>query len=66
MDCGGLRKEWFYLVSREVLNPMYALFEYADEYMLEIFEDSRINPVSIQFTNINVIDMLYTKGGARL
>lgn len=29
-DYGGVAREWFFLLSHQVLNPMYCLFEYAD------------------------------------
>ena len=39
-------REWFFLLSHEVLNPMYCLFEYAgkNNYCLEINPASSINP----------------------
>ena len=39
-------REWFFLVSHEVLNPMYCLFEYAGStnYTLQINPASKINP----------------------
>uniref|UniRef100_A0A673MZ52 E3 ubiquitin-protein ligase n=1 Tax=Sinocyclocheilus rhinocerous TaxID=307959 RepID=A0A673MZ52_9TELE len=38
LDYGGLAREWFFLLSHEVLNPMYCLFEYAGKsnYCLQI------------------------------
>lgn len=27
LDYGGLAREWFYLLSREMFNPYYGLFE---------------------------------------
>ena len=41
-----LRREWFFLVSHDVLNPMYCLFEYAgtSNYTLQINPASTINP----------------------
>lgn len=54
--CGGRRsrcsplslspREWFFLLSHEVLNPMYCLFEYAgkNNYCLQINPASSINP----------------------
>ncbi|KAA0724098.1 NEDD4-like E3 ubiquitin-protein ligase WWP2 [Triplophysa tibetana] len=38
--------EWFFLLSHEVLNPMYCLFEYAgkNNYCLQINPASSINP----------------------
>lgn len=39
-------REWFFLLSHEVLNPMYCLFEYAgkNNYCLQINPASSINP----------------------
>lgn len=39
-------REWFFLLSHEVLNPMYCLFEYAgkNNYCLQINPASTINP----------------------
>lgn len=41
-----LCREWFFLLSHEVLNPMYCLFEYAgkNNYCLQINPASSINP----------------------
>ncbi|XP_036088655.1 NEDD4-like E3 ubiquitin-protein ligase WWP1 isoform X3 [Rousettus aegyptiacus] len=46
LDYGGLAREWFFLLSHEVLNPMYCLFEYAGKsnYCLQINPASAINP----------------------
>ncbi|XP_026097426.1 NEDD4-like E3 ubiquitin-protein ligase WWP1 [Carassius auratus] len=46
LDYGGLAREWFFLLSHEVLNPMYCLFEYAGKsnYCLQINPASTINP----------------------
>lgn len=29
LDYGGLAREWFYLLSKEMFNPYYGLFEYS-------------------------------------
>jgi hypothetical protein len=38
LDYGGVAREWFLLLSHEVLNPMYCLFEYANKnnYNLQV------------------------------
>lgn len=38
LDYGGLSREWFFLLSREMFNPYYGLFEYSatDNYTLQI------------------------------
>ncbi|KAG1702350.1 E3 ubiquitin-protein ligase Su(dx) [Nymphon striatum] len=46
LDYGGVCREWFFLLSHEVLNPMYCLFEYANKnnYSLQIHPGSSVNP----------------------
>ncbi|CAG0891922.1 unnamed protein product [Cyprideis torosa] len=46
LDYGGVAREWFFLLSHEVLNPMYCLFEYAnpEHTLLQINPASNINP----------------------
>nr|CAD7266280.1 unnamed protein product [Timema shepardi] len=48
LDYGGVAREWLYLLSHEMLNPQYGLFQYSreDNYTLQINPDSSINPVS--------------------
>ena len=48
LDYGGVAREWLYLLSHEMLNPYYGLFQYSreDVYTLQINSDSAINPVS--------------------
>ena len=29
LDYGGLSREWFLILSREIFNPYYGLFEYS-------------------------------------
>lgn len=40
-------REWLYLLSHEMLNPYYGLFQYSrdDIYTLQINPDSAVNPV---------------------
>lgn len=47
LDYGGVAREWLYLLSHEMLNPYYGLFQYTrdDIYTLQINPDSGINPV---------------------
>jgi len=42
-------REWLYLLSHEMLNPYYGLFQYSrdDIYTLQINPDSAVNPVGI-------------------
>uniref|UniRef100_A0AAX7UZX8 E3 ubiquitin-protein ligase n=1 Tax=Astatotilapia calliptera TaxID=8154 RepID=A0AAX7UZX8_ASTCA len=51
LDYGGVSREWFFLLSHEVLNPMYCLFEYAgkDNYCLQINPASYINPDHLKY-----------------
>jgi atrophin-1 interacting protein 4 len=46
LDYGGVAREWFFMLSREMLNPMYCLFEYAknNSYHLQINPASFVNP----------------------
>lgn len=43
-----LCREWLYLLSHEMLNPYYGLFQYSrdDIYTLQINPDSAVNPVN--------------------
>lgn len=52
LDYGGIAREWLYLLSHEMLNPYYGLFQYTrdDIYTLQINPDSSINPVSFVIT----------------
>ncbi|XP_019852268.1 PREDICTED: E3 ubiquitin-protein ligase NEDD4-like [Amphimedon queenslandica] len=42
LDYGGLAREWFFLLSHEMFNPYYGLFEYSasDNYTLQVNPDS--------------------------
>uniref|UniRef100_A0ACB8E600 Uncharacterized protein n=1 Tax=Sphaerodactylus townsendi TaxID=933632 RepID=A0ACB8E600_9SAUR len=42
LDYGGVAREWFFLLSREMFNPYYGLFEYsaADNYTRQINPNS--------------------------
>jgi E3 ubiquitin ligase SMURF1/2 len=44
LDYGGVAREWFYLLSKEILNPNHGLFQYTsdDNYNLQINPDSKI------------------------
>lgn len=44
LDYGGVAREWFYLLSRQILSPAYGLFQYTgnDSYNLQINPDSGI------------------------
>ncbi|CAG7727439.1 unnamed protein product [Allacma fusca] len=51
LDYGGVAREWFLLLSHEVLNPMYCLFEYANKnnYNLQINPASYVNPDHLHY-----------------
>ncbi|KAF3830555.1 hypothetical protein GH733_004374 [Mirounga leonina] len=42
LDYGGVTREWFFLISKEMFNPYYGLFEYSatDNYTLQINPNS--------------------------
>ena len=31
LDGGGMAREWFYLLSRQMFDPQYGLFEYSSK-----------------------------------
>lgn len=51
LDYGGVAREWFFLLSHEVLNPMYCLFMYAgnNNYSLQINPASFVNPDHLKY-----------------
>ncbi|XP_060071708.1 E3 ubiquitin-protein ligase SMURF2-like [Ylistrum balloti] len=51
LDYGGVAREWLYLLSHEMLNPYYGLFQYArdDVYTLQINADSGVNPEHLSY-----------------
>ncbi|XP_061191877.1 E3 ubiquitin-protein ligase SMURF2-like [Saccostrea echinata] len=51
LDYGGVAREWLYLLSHEMLNPYYGLFQYArdDIYTLQINADSGVNPEHLSY-----------------
>ena len=48
LDYGGIAREWLHLLSRQMLNPYYGLFQYSRDnaYTLQINPNSAVNPVS--------------------
>uniref|UniRef100_A0A7N6B8V8 E3 ubiquitin-protein ligase n=1 Tax=Anabas testudineus TaxID=64144 RepID=A0A7N6B8V8_ANATE len=44
LDYGGVAREWFFLMSKEMFNPYYGLFEYSatDNYTLQINPNSSL------------------------
>lgn len=53
IDAGGLRKEWFFLLTKTVFNPLNSLFVYVEESRLEWF--------SIQMNKENSVSSLSKK-----
>ncbi|KJE90630.1 ubiquitin ligase [Capsaspora owczarzaki ATCC 30864] len=51
LDYGGPAREWFFLLSHDMLNPNYCLFRYAasNNYTLQINPDSGINPEHLEY-----------------
>nr|WGL47553.1 E3 ubiquitin-protein ligase NEDD4 [Flammulina filiformis] len=51
LDYGGVSREWFFLLSHEIFNPSYGLFEYStqDNYTLQINHRSDINPDHLSY-----------------
>lgn len=51
LDYGGLSREFFFLLSHEMFNPFYCLFEYSavDNYTLQMNPHSGINPEHLNY-----------------
>lgn len=51
LDYGGVSREFFFLVSHDMFNPFYCLFEYSshDNYTLQINPNSGINPEHLNY-----------------
>lgn len=51
LDYGGVAREWLYLLSKEMFNPSYGLFQYTstDTYTLQINPNSDINPDHLSY-----------------
>ncbi|KAJ2346954.1 hypothetical protein GGH91_002022 [Coemansia sp. RSA 2671] len=51
LDYGGVSREFFFLLSHEMFNPQYCLFEYSahDTYTLQINPHSEINPEHLNY-----------------
>lgn len=51
LDYGGLSREFFFVLSHEMFNPFYCLFEYSahDNYTLQINPNSAINPEHLNY-----------------
>lgn len=51
LDYGGVSREFFFLLSHEMFNPFYGLFEYSahDNYTLQINPHSGVNPEHLNY-----------------
>jgi len=51
LDYGGVSREFFFLLSHEMFNPFYCLFEYSahDTYTLQINPHSSVNPEHLNY-----------------
>ncbi|KAK6461152.1 hypothetical protein DFJ63DRAFT_308085 [Scheffersomyces coipomensis] len=51
LDYGGVSREFFFLLSHDMFNPFYCLFEYSshDNYTLQINTNSGINPEHLNY-----------------
>ena len=51
LDYGGVAREFFFLLSHEMFNPIYCLFEYSShgKYTLQICPRSDINPEHLEY-----------------
>ncbi|KAL2313625.1 E3 ubiquitin-protein ligase pub3 [Schizosaccharomyces pombe] len=51
LDYGGLSREFFFLLSHKMFDPIYCLFEYSavDNYTLQINPHSSINPEHLNY-----------------
>jgi E3 ubiquitin-protein ligase NEDD4 len=51
LDYGGVSREFFFLLSHDMFNPFYCLFEYSshDNYTLQINANSGINPEHLNY-----------------
>lgn len=51
LDYGGVSREWFFLVSHEIFDPSYGLFQYSahDNYTLQMNWMSGINPEHLTY-----------------
>ena len=51
VDYGGVSREFFFLLSHEMFNPVYCLFEYSshDNYTIQINPNSGVNPEHLNY-----------------
>eukprot|EP00038_Savillea_parva_P019290 m.27040 g.27040 ORF g.27040 m.27040 type:complete len:843 (-) comp4370_c1_seq1:1004-3532(-) len=68
LDYGGLQREWFYLLSHDIFNPAYGLFEYSsgDSYILQANPNSGLaNPGHLHYFRFSgrILGMAVLHGG---
>lgn len=64
LDYGGVAREWFFMLSREIMNPMYCLFEYSSgsgTYNLQI-NPGRLLIFNFKLRSRNMVQQ-YTNAG---
>lgn len=51
LDYGGVSREFFFLLSHEIFNPLYGLFSYSthENYTLQINPHSSVNPDHLEY-----------------
>jgi len=51
LDYGGVSREFFFLLSHEIFNPLYGLFSYSshENYTLQISPHSNVNPDHMEY-----------------
>ena len=55
LDYGGVAREWLYLLSHEMLNPYYGLFQYSREdiYTLQVHTNTAFHPHTCTISSIS-------------
>ena len=55
LDYGGVAREWLYLLSHEMLNPYYGLFQYSREdiYTLQVQTNTAFHPHTCTISSIS-------------
>eukprot|EP00941_MAST-03F_sp_MAST-3F-sp1_P001376 g1376.t1 len=52
VDAGGLTREFFEIVAREIFNPAYALFSKSDSGLMQPNEHSKVNTLHLQYFHV--------------
>ena len=65
-DAGGLLREWYVIVSREIFNPNYALFRSSPGDRVNDFSQSQINSNHLRdLQRVGFPQILYGDPGVR-